>query len=541
MSVEESISAIQNNSRALKQIFFSLLQNCKTIKHPSQIHTQIIINGFAQKNFILVKLLSFYITFGNLTSALEVFKQVHNPSTNLWNQIIKGHARSKKPRNSVEFFSLMEKSEALPDGYTYSYVLNGCTKGGLFTEGQVIHGKVLKHGFCSNVFVQTNLLNVYSSGGGEGGVGYARYVFDEMSERSIVTWNSLLSGCFRCGDVDGARRIFNEMPERNVVSWTTMINGCTQNGRCRQALALFRQMRRAHVEFDRVALVVVLSACAELGDLNLGRWIHRHSFELLRDEKEPKLVSLDNALIHMYASCGVMNEAYRVFKGMPNKTAVSWSNMITGFAKQGYGKEALKLFQEMERLGENNVKPDEITFLGVLCACSHAGYVDHGWHYFQSMSQTWSIEPRIEHYGCMVDVLSRAGLLDEAVGLVETMPMKPNEIVWGALLGGCRIHRNVELASHVAQMLTMELEPDRAAGYFMLLSDVYSTAKRWQDVRHVKQKMVEMGARKPSGRSWVQIDGVLHDFVVDDRTHKHSYLIYDILSLLTRQMELHGY
>lgn len=435
----------------------------------------------------------------------------------------------------------MEKSEDLPDGYTFSYVINGCTKGGLLIEGQMVHGKVLKRGFCSNVFVQTNLLNLYSSCGGEDGVRNARYLFDEMRERNMVTWNSLLSGYFRCGDVDGARRLFDEMPERNVVSWTTMIDGCARNGRCRQALALFRQMCRAHVEFDQVTLVVVLSACAELGDLNLGRWIHQYTLESLSDGKQPKLLSLNNALIHMYASCGVMDEAYRVFKEMPQKTTVSWTTMITGFAKQGYGEEALKLFQELERLKESNVRPDEITFLGVLCACSHSGYVDRGWHYFQSMNQIWGIEPRIEHYGCMVDILSRAGSLDEAVELVKTMPMKPNDVVWGALLGGCRIHKNVKLASYAAQMLDTELEGDRAAGYCMLLSEVYSTARRWQDAHIVKEKIEEMGFRKPSGRSWVQIDGVLHDFVVNDRTHKHACLIYDMLSLITRQMELQCY
>ncbi|CDP19378.1 unnamed protein product [Coffea canephora] len=541
MLVEKSLPAVQINTRALQQHLFSLLQNCKTIKHLSQIHTQVIINGFSQTNFILVNLLSFYITSGNLKSASQVFEQVQSPSTNVWNQIIRGHGRSEKPCKSVELFNLMGKSEALPDGYSYSYVINGCTKGGLLSEGRMVHGKVWKHGFCSNVFVQTNLLNLYSSCGGEDGVSNAQYVFDEMGKRSIVTWNSLLSGFFRCGDVDGARRIFDEMPERNVVSWTTMIDGCLGNGRCGQALALFHQMRRAQVEPDQVTLVVLLSACAELGDLNLGRWIHRYSFEILSDGKQPKLLSLNNALIHMYASCGVTNDAYRVFKEMPQKTTVSWTSMITGFAKQGYAKEALKLFHEMDRLRESNVKPDEMTFLGVLSACSHTGHVDQGWRYFCSMSQTWGVEPRVEHYGCMVDVLSRAGLLDEAVELVRTMPMKPNDVVWGALLGGCRIYKNVELASHVDKMLDMELEPDRAAGYCMLLSDVYSTARRWQEAHTVKQKIVEMGVRKPSGRSWVQINGVLHDFVVNDRAHKHSHLIYDMLGLIRKEMNLHGY
>lgn len=249
-----------------------------------------------------------------------------------------------------EFFNVMEKSEALPDGYTFCYVVSGCTKGGLLCEGKTVHGKVLKHGFYSNVFVQSNLLNFYSASGGENGVKNARYLFDGMAERNIVSWNSLLSGCFRCGDVDGARRVFNEMPERNVVSWTTMIDGCARNGRYRQALTLFREMRKARVDFDQVTLVGVLSACAELGDLNLGRWIHQHGFKILSDKKQQKLIFLNNALIHMYASCGVISEAYNVFREIPCKTTISWTSMMIGCAKLGHEKDALKLFQEMERL-----------------------------------------------------------------------------------------------------------------------------------------------------------------------------------------------
>lgn len=364
----------------------------------------------------------------------------------------------------------------------------------------------MKNGFCSNVFVQTNLLNLYLASGGQDGLRDAMQLFDEMSERSTVTWNSVLAGYFRYKDVDGAREIFREMPERNVVSWTTMIDGCVQNGRCRQALALFCKMSRARIEFDQVTLMVVLCACAELGDLTLGRSIHSYVFGILRDGKEPVLPKLFNALIHMYASCGAIKEAYVVFREMQQRTTVSWTSMITGFAKHGYGNEALYLFEEMDRLGDNDTRPDEITFLGVLCACSHSGYVENGWHYFRCMSQIWGIEPQMEHYGCMVDLLSRAGLLDEALRIVETMPMKPNHAVWGALLGGCRIHKNVELATRVASIQAMELEPDRAAGYFLLLSNVYSTARRWEDAKFVKEKILDMETRKPQGRSWVHID-----------------------------------
>lgn len=188
--------------------------------------------------------------------------------------------------------------------------------------------------------------------------------------------------------------------------------------------------------------------------------------------KGERLVSLNIALIHMYASCGEIEEVYELFKRMPFRSTVSWTTMITGFAKQGRGKEALSVFQWMQGVGNNDAKPDEINLLGVLCACSHAGFVHEGRYYFRCMSQIWGIEPTIEHYGCMVDLLSRAGFLNEAHKLIEAMAMKPNDAIWGALLGGCRIHKNVELASRVAQKLAVDLDPDKAAGYLVLLSNV---------------------------------------------------------------------
>ncbi|GLU12408.1 hypothetical protein SLE2022_290930 [Rubroshorea leprosula] len=511
MFVGEGISATLTNSRALKQQLFSLLQNCNTLRTLTQIHTQVLVNGFSQKNFILGKIISFYIAFGNVLHAQRAFEKIQCPTTTIWNQMLQGHARSGNPRKSVELYTCMVAAGAVPDGFTYSFLLSACARYGLVREGEQLHGRILVHGFCSNEFVKTNLTNLYGISGYDG-IGYARRLFDEMSERNVVSWNSLLAGYIRCGDVDGARKLFDEMPERNVVSWTTMIAGCAQNGKCNQALTLFSEMRRARVELDQVALLAALSACAELGDLKLGEWIHSYIEEKFNFQRQPLLVSLNNALVHMYASCGEIEKAYEVFRKMQKRSTVSWTSMITGFAKQGFAQEALSIFEWMLSLGGNDVRPDEITFIGVLCACSHAGFVDDGQYFFTQMIQNWGIKPKIEHYGCLVDLLSRAGFLDEALSIIETMPVKPNDAVWGALLGGCRIHKNAELASRVAQQLSSELDPEHAVGYLVLLANVYATAKKWQDVASVRQKLIEMGVRKPPGRSWVQINGAVHDF-----------------------------
>ncbi|XVF50082.1 hypothetical protein PTKIN_Ptkin04bG0065900 [Pterospermum kingtungense] len=541
MLVKENIPANPPNSRALQQHLFSHLKNSKTIKQLTQIHTHIIINGFSQKNFILVNLLSFYVTSSNLLRALKVFGTIKKPSTTIWNQVIRGYSRAENPEKSVELYKQMVATEAIPDGYTYSYVLSACARSGMFREGQQVHGRVLTYGYCSNVFVRTNLVNLYAMVGGTDGIGYARKVFDEMGERNVVSWNTLLAGYIRCGDVDTAREVFNEMPEKNVVSWTIMIAGFARHGKCKLALSFFRQMRRASVELDQVVLVAALSACAELGDLELGKWIHSYVEDTSLFRSQRLLVSLNNALIHMYASCGLIEEAYEVLRNMSERSTVSWTSMITGLAKQGLAQEAITMFEWMLSSGKSEVKPDEITYLGVLFACSHAGFVEEGWHHFTQMTQKWGIKPRIEHYCCMVDLLSRAGFLDEAFSLIKTMPMKPNDAVWASLLSGCRIHKNVDLASQVARKLDAELDPNYTVGCLVLLSSVYATAKMWQGVANARQKMIEMGVKKPAGRSWVQIDGVIHDFRADDSSGRYSSSIYDILWQVTKQAKQEGY
>lgn len=542
MLVGEAVPARATSSRALRQRLFSLLQSCNSIRKVAQIHAQILINGFSQKSYIIFKLLSFYATSGYLQNLLRVIDNIERPSTTVWNQIIRGHARSSAPLKSVEFYNRMVEAGVEPDGFTYSFLLSACARSGLMREGEQVHGRVLANGYCCNVFVQTNLINLYTMAGVSCcSVAYARRVFDDMRQRSVVSWNSLLAGYIRCGDVDGARQAFEEMPERNLVSWTTMIAGCAKRGKNEQALSLFYQMRKAQVELDQVALVAALAACAESGDLKSGRWIHRYIEKKLHVKTQPLLVSLYNALIHMYASCGVIDEAYKIFSDMPEKSTVSWTNIIIGFAKQGHGEEALRVFHLMLSSGENGARPDEITFIGALCACSHTGLVNEGCRLFEAMTRTWGISPRIDHYGCMVDLLSRAGFLNEACKLIETMPMKPSVGVWGALLGGCRLHKNADLASQVSQKLTAELKPDQAAGYLVLLSQVYADAKWWLDVASVRHTMVEMGVRKPPGRSWLQINGAISYFVAGDRSHKHTPLIYKTLGEITWQAQCEGY
>ncbi|RZC72280.1 hypothetical protein C5167_035442 [Papaver somniferum] len=430
----------------------------------------------------------------------------------------------------IVLFKQMERTGMAhaADEFTYSFLLTACSQSAfLLREGEQVHARILLKGLCSNVILQTKLINMYAVAGGDNGNARACEMFGKMTQRSVVTCNLMLSLHFRSGRVGEAQKLFQEIPEKNVVSWTTMISGYVRNGRCELALALFCEMQRAGTELDQVALVAALSACADLGDLKLGRWIHSYIAKGSDGINLQKSVSLTNAIIRMYASCGAIEEAYRTFRGMPHRSLISWNTMIVGFAKQGCGVEALGVFRWMLTAG---VRPDEVTFLGVLCACSHTGMVKEGRRYLDYMILSCEIQPNIKHYGCMVDLLSRAGLLDEAQQLIQTIPMEPNDVIWGALLSGCRVYKNMEIAKYAGDHI-VELEPDRVAGHLVLLANVYASAKEWDNVEKIKQRMV----KKPSRRSWIQVNGVVRDFVVGDLTHENAHAIYNMASQIAHR------
>ncbi|KAL8141910.1 hypothetical protein V2J09_014942 [Rumex salicifolius] len=514
---EALVPAGRPPSRALQQRIFSFLETCDSVSKLRQIHGQLITQGCSQKRFLLSKIISLYTTFGSFRRARRAFDVLATPNTTAWNQMIRLSSVHGEPSaESVQLLNRMRNQGSKPDEYSYSYSLSACVQFGMLWEGKQIHGRVVSDGYTSNVVIGTSLVNVYASCCGESGDDflYARKVFDELPDRNVVTWNSLLAGYLTREDFDGAMRVFDEMPQRSIVSWTTMVSGCARHGHCSQALSYFNEMHKADVKLDEAALIAALSACAELGDLDLGRWIHSYIHKTFQCRKTDPFISLQNTLMHMYISCGVLNEAFRVFKEIPYKSVVSWTSMIVGYAKHGLAEKALILFQLMKA---NKVKPDAITFIGVLCACSHAGLVEEGGEYFKEMKDRWGIEPRIEHYGCMVDLLSRAGLLDEAMKLIQSMPMVPNNSIWGALLCGCRIHKNAKVAGYAANNLMVERNPHKAMGYMLLLSDMYEMGGKWKDIDAIRVKMIhKIGVPKNLGRSWIQANGIMHDFARGD-------------------------
>ncbi|XP_022762651.1 pentatricopeptide repeat-containing protein At4g21065 [Durio zibethinus] len=335
-----------------------------------------------------------------------------------------------------------------------------------------------------------------------------------------------------CGLVDTAYKVFELIPEKDVVAWNSVINGFALNGKPNEALTLFREMGLEGVEPDGFTLLSLLSACAEVGALALGRRVHVYMVKVgLTDN-----LHVNNALLDLYAKCGSIREAKKVFDEMEERNVVSWSSLIVGLAVNGFGNEALQLFNEMGRVG---LVPSEATFVGVLYACSHCGMVDEGFRYFKKMKEEYGILPRIEHYGCMVDLLGRAGLVKEAYQYIQSMPMKPNAVIWRTLLGACTIHGHLTLAEY-ARARVLKLEPG-CSGDYVLLSNLYASEQRWSDAHIMRRKMLREGVKKVPGYSLVELGNHVYEFLMGDRTHPHSEEIFAMLAEITKRLKLEGY
>lgn len=376
------------------------------------------------------------------------------------------------------------------DEYTFAPVLKACTSIPDIEFGQGIHGEIIRGGFDSFSAIQIGIIELYSSCGK---MGDAKKIFDELPNRDVIVWNLMVRGFCRAGHLDMGLNIFKRMSERNVVSWNTIISCLGQNGKDTEALGLFHEMREQGFEPDEATVVTLLPICAHTGAVDVGLWLHSYaeSSSLLSDS-----ISVGNAVIDFHCKLGDLEIATQNFKQMPEKNVVSWNTMITGMAFNGRNDLGIKLFKEMM---EKGVTPNHATFVAVLTCCSHAGAVEKAWELFTSMTSDHGLQPKIEHYGCMVDLLARSGRVREAHELIREMPMKPNAAIWGSLLSACRTHGDVDVAE-VAIKELIHLEP-RNSGNYVLLSNLYAEIGRWREVEKVRDLMGESCVEKLTGNS----------------------------------------
>ncbi|KAE8676778.1 Pentatricopeptide repeat-containing protein [Hibiscus syriacus] len=486
---------------------------------------------------------------------------MQKPNVFVYNALIKGLVHCHRPFAALDYYKHMLGAGVWPTSFTFSSLVKACCLVSEFGFGESVHGHVWKHGFTSHVFVQTALIDFYGSVGKifeskrvfdemperdvfawtamisgflkAGDLGSSRRLFDETPERSTATWNAMIDGYARVGDVDSAELLFNQIPVKDTISWTTMINCYSQNKQFGEALALFEEMRRYKVSPDEVTMASIFSACAHLGALNTGKEIHNYLMQNSFDLD----VYIGSALIDMYAKCGSLERSLLVFFKLREKNLFCWNSVIEGLAVHGYAEEALAMFDRMER---QRVKPNGVTFVSVISACTHAGLVEAGRQRFLSMTRDYSIPPGVEHFGCMIDLLSKAGLLKDALFLIRSMKSEPNSVIWGALLGGCKLHKNMEIA-HVAVDELMVLEPYNS-GYYTLLVNMYAEVNRWGQVAKIRQRMRELGVEKQCpGSSWIEMDNEVHQFAASDKSHPASNEIYSILAELDVQLKLAGF
>ncbi|KAG6713532.1 hypothetical protein I3842_05G158100 [Carya illinoinensis] len=540
---------------------FNQLKKCSSVKNLEYVYASMIKTNANQDCFLLNQFVGACLGLSKIDYAVSAFLQMENPNVFVYNAMIRGFAHCFCPAQALECYVDMLRADVMPTSYTFSSLIKACSLVSALGFGEAIQCQVWKTGFSSHVFVQTALIDFYSN---LGKIGTSKRVFDEMVERDVFTWTVMVSAHVRAWDLSSARRLFEEMPERNnatwntiidgyarvgnvefaellfnqmpardIISWTTMITCYTQNKRYREALAVFNEMISNGISPDEVTMATVISACAHLGALDLGNEIYLYVLQNGFDLD----VYIGSALIDMYAKCGSLDRSLLVFFKLREKNLFCWNSVIEGLAVHGFVEEALQMFSRME--GEK-IKPNGVTFISVLSACTHSGLVEEGRKRFLSMVSDYSIPHEVGHYGCMVDLLSKAGLLTDALELIRSMKVEPNSVIWGALLGGCKLHRNLEIAQ-VAVNELMVLEPNNS-GYYNLVVNMYAEVNRWDEVAKIRAAMKNLGVEKSSpGSSWIEMGRKIHQFAASDKTHPAYNEIYLVLDQLDGLLKLVGY
>eukprot|EP01018_Ginkgo_biloba_P039040 Gb_26816 [translate_table: standard] len=519
-----------------KYIFPCVLMACTqsaSLEQGKEIHDDIIRSGYEADLLIGNSLIDMYGKCGDVENARHVFDKMSKKDVVSWTTIIAGYVQKGYSDEAFKLFRQMQSEGIKPNSVTITSILPTCANLAALRQGKEIHDCIVRSGFEANVFVGSALVDMYAKCGA---IKEARHVFDKLSERDVVSWNAMIATYAQNGYHAEALEVFRQMQlegiKPNVISWNAMIGGYAQNGHGDEALKLFCQMQEAGAKPNPITIASVLPACAHLAALQKGKEIHDF---VIRNRFESDVV-VASALVAMYAKCGSIEDARQVFEKVHQRDTIAWNTMIVAYAMHGLGEDALALFHQMQHAC---MKPNHITFNGVLSACSHAGLVDEGWQFFHSMSRDYHIIPDVDHYACMVDLLSRAGRLNKAYDFISKMPLQPNAGAWGALLSACRIHSNADLGKLVAERL-FALEPENAGNY-VLLSNIYAAAGKWDEVSNVRKMMKEKCLSKTPGCSWIEVKNSVHTFVVGDRSHPQTEKIYALLDNLTGQMKEAGY
>ena len=490
----------QDHVQANKITYLSILKACASplsLKWGREVHVLIRRDGLESDVRVGTSLIQMYAKCGSIEEARQAFDNLTNRNVVSWTAMVGANAGSGRGVEAYDLYLKMKEEGFQPDAVTYISLLNDCASTGALEWVKDVHRHILEGGYESDVRVGNALVHMYAK---SGSIEDAAVVFDRMKERDLITWNVMI-GAYA--------------------------------GSCRGVVAydLYLKVKEEGFQPDAVTYMSLLNDCASTGALEWVKDVHRHILEGGHESD----VRVGNALVHMYAKSGSIEDAQLVFERMEECDVMTWNIMIGGLGQHGRGQDALELFRKMKADG---LVPDAYSFVALLSACSHAGLVDEGRQLFCAMKD-YGVEPTVVHYSCMVDLLGRAGLLEETKRFINSLPVEADAGTWGALLGACRTYGNVELGELAAKEV-MKLDPADASPY-VLLSNIYAAAGQWDQVSFIRHLMQERGICKEPGVSWIEIGYKVHRFVVGDRSHPEAKKIYYVLNNLSKKLEAEGY
>ncbi|KAK7281872.1 hypothetical protein RIF29_10212 [Crotalaria pallida] len=531
-NIKEAFNSFISEIWLEPRLFTNLLQACvptKSLPLGKQLHSLIITSGCSSDKFIFNHLLNLYSKFGDLRiavvlfdvmprrnimscnimikaflemgefeSAKKLFDEMPERNVATWNAMVTGLTKFEMNQESLVLFSRMNESGFMPDEYSLGSVLRGCAHLRALFAGQQVHAYVMKCGFEFNLVVTCSLSHMY----------------------------------MKAGRFNDGERVIKTMPSRNVVAWNTLMSGKAQNRNFEGVLDQYWMMKKAGFRPDRITFVIVISSCSELATLGQGKQIHAEAIKAGASFE----VDIISSLVSMYSRCGSLQDSVKAFLECRERDIVLWSSMIAAYGFHGQGEEAIKLFNKME---QENLPGNEVTFLSLLYACSHCGMKEKGLEFFDMMVEKYGLKARLEHYTCVVDLLGRSACLAEAEAMIRSMPVRADAIIWKTLLSACKIHKNAEMARMVAEEV-LRIDPQDSASY-VLLANIHASAHRWQDVSELRKVMRDNMVKKEPGISWVEVKNQVHQFHTSDESHPKSIEINLYLEELFSEMKMCGY
>eukprot|EP00250_Pteridium_aquilinum_P020176 c24737_g10_i2 orf=530-2113(+) len=482
----KALQALQNDSlygiSISRDSFHSLLLECsrnRDVTGGRKLYSLMVHCDASSDALLGEHLIRLFSACGSLLESNIVFSNIAKPTVYTWHFIISAHASLGEGQKAIELFYDMQDDEIQPDKVTFLCILRTCGMLGVLEQGKSIHEQVLRSGLASDLAIGSTLVDMYA----------------------------------KCDKLDDALAVFNKLSARDVVSWSALIAGFAMHGHGEKALRIYLDMQKDGIEPNEVTFLSILKASASAGDLRDGKIIHMHAIEL----GFYTVCTIGNTLVDMYARCGSLLEAEGIFNRLLNQNVVSWNAMIAGYAQHGYCKQAIRWFENMQLLC---IKPTSQTFISLLAACTHGGRIEDGHRYLKCMLNDYEISPGIEHFNCIIDLLGRAGHLNDAERLLNIMPALPNINGWMSLLTSCSLFGNVDLARRSFEQV-VKLDPDTSAGHVLMLN-IYADAQMWEDVRKLHESRRSVDVWKKPGQAFLEVSGKLHEFMVGDLTHQEG-------------------